>query len=296
MQLLSKLNLLLELEGYDMNSLVTSFLTVVLIAFFGTNVFAVADNQTAEVMNPCVATSGSAGIISQSPASAACGATPQKYEITVVEMGVCTSHPYGALKTAEPFDASTCSVVYSDATPSAVDVAKLLGSALGMDGESVLPPVGTYQFPYILFVNQFVSNTTFEAGNGSFWYGKSNGSASQASPAQDRTETLDNFGGPNCFSGYVGASVLAGTIDGFITNSAKLRSATGTANPCALRTHLVGVLTLDQPFSITTQTAGLNFQFNLTGQGTQFMSNNGNNVTPEEYGSAPFSGVFTVVE
>ena len=90
--------------------------------------------------------------------------------------------------------------------------------------------------------------------------------------------------------------MTGGVIDGFITNSAKLRSAAGSAGPlCALRTHVVGVMSLSAPFTITPQTFGLNFQFLLTGQGTQFMSNNGNDAIPEEYGSAPFSGVFTVL-
>jgi hypothetical protein len=246
-------------------------------------------------MNPCVATAGTNGIISQTPASGACGATPQKYEITVVEMGVCTAHPYGTSKDAEAFDASTCSVVYSDTTPTATDIAALIGTSLGMDGESTLPPVGTYGYPYILFENQFVTKTTFTAGDGTVWYGLANGSADQTGPAADRTESLDNFGGPTCFSGYLGAVVTGGTIDGFITNSAKLRSAAGTAGPCTLRTHVVGVMNLAIPFAITPQTYGLNFQFRLTGQGTQFMSNNGNDAIPEEYGSAPFSGIFTVL-
>ena len=263
--------------------------------FLAANAFAAGAKVDAETMNPCVATAGTNGIISQSPASASCGVTPQKYEITVVEMGVCTAHPYGTSKDAEVFDASTCSVVYSDTTPTATDIAALIGSTLGMDGESTLPPVGTYGYPYLLFENQFVTNTTFTAGNGTVWYGLANGNADQTGPAADKTDVLVNFGDTTCFSGYLGAVVTGGTIDGFITNSAKLRSAAGTADPCPLRTHVVGVMNLNIPFVITPQTYGLNFQFSLTGQGTQFMSNNGNDAIPEEYGSAPFSGLFTVL-
>ncbi|MDC3292923.1 hypothetical protein OAW18_01365 [Alphaproteobacteria bacterium] len=263
--------------------------------FLAANAFAAGAKVDAETMNPCVATAGTNGIISQAPASASCGVTPQKYEITVVEMGVCTAHPYGTSKDAEAFDASTCSVVYSDTTPTATDIAALIGSTVGMDGESTLPPVGTYGYPYLLFENQFVTNTTFTAGNGTVWYGLANGNADQTGPAADKTDVLVNFGDTTCFSGYLGAVVTGGTIDGFITNSAKLRSAAGTADPCPLRTHVVGVMNLNIPFVITPQTYGLNFQFSLTGQGTQFMSNNGNDAIPEEYGSAPFSGLFTVL-
>tara|TARA_B100001057_G_scaffold440226_1_gene473979 strand:+ start:1015 stop:1857 length:843 start_codon:yes stop_codon:yes gene_type:complete len=272
-----------------------SVVTATLFSLFTHDALAAGAKVDAEVMNPCVATAGTNGIISQTPASAACGATPQKYEITVVEMGVCKSHPYGVAKDAEAFDASSCSIVYSDTTPSATDVAALIGTSLGMDGESTLPPVGTYPYPYILMENQFITNTTFTAGDGTKWYGLANGQTNQTGPAADRTDVLANFGDTTCFSGYLGAAVSGAVIDGFITNSAKLRSAAGTADPCPNRTHLVGVLTLANPFTITPQTFGLNFQFLLTGQGTQFMSANGNDAIPEEYGSAPFSGIFTVL-
>ena len=279
------------MKNFSFNLFLFSFFAV-----FFSSAFAAGANVDAEVMNPCVATAGTNGIISQTPASAACGATPQKYEITVVEMGVCTSHPYGANKDAEAFDASTCSIVYSDTTPTATDVAALIGTSLGMDGESTLPPVGTYGYPYILMENQFVTNTTFTAGDGTKWYGLANGQTDQVGPAADKTDVLANFDDTTCFSGYVGAAVTGAVIDGFITNSAKLRSAAGTADPCPNRTHLVGVLTLANPFTITQRTFGLNFQFLLTGQGTQFMSANGNDSIPEGYGSAPFSGIFTVLD
>ena len=89
-----------------------SQLTILLSSLFLTaNAFALGAKVDSETMNPCVATAGTNGIISQTPASGACGATPQKYEITVVEMGVCTAHPYGTSKDAEAFDASTRTTV-----------------------------------------------------------------------------------------------------------------------------------------------------------------------------------------
>ena len=64
----------------------------------------------------------------------------------------------------------------------------------------------------------------------------------------------------------------------------------------AHKTHLVGVLTLTSPFTITPQTYGLNFKFNLTGQGVQFVDTTGTaDGVPDEFGSAPFSGTFEVL-
>ena len=278
-----------------MRNLLSNLIVLLSSVFLTANAFALGAKVDAETMNPCVATAGTNGIISQTPASAACGATPQKYEITVVEMGVCTAHPYGTSKDAEAFDASTCSVVYSDTTPTATDIAGLDWHITWNGWRKYFTASRNLWVSIHLFENQFVTNTTFTAGDGTVWYGLANGSADQTGPAADRTDVLNNFGDTTCFSGYLGAAVTGGTIDGFITNSAKLRSAAGTADPCPLRTHVVGVMNLSTPFVITPQTYGLNFQFLLTGQGTQFMSNNGNDAIPEEYGSAPFSGLFTVL-
>ena len=37
-----------------------------------------------------------------------CRSTPTQYGITIYEMGLCTSHPFGAAKTAAAFDTSVC--------------------------------------------------------------------------------------------------------------------------------------------------------------------------------------------
>ena len=49
------------------------------------------------------------------------------------------------------------------------------------------------------------------------------------------------------------------------------------------------------PFTVTSQTIAVNFNLVLTNYGAQFVD--GNNVAgaPEEFGSAPFAGYFTVL-
>ena len=89
---------------------------------------------------------------------------------------------------------------------------------------------------------------------------------------------------------------LCSKIDGFIADANKEREVTGAGNCNAHKTHLVGVLTLTSPFTITPQTYGLNFKFNLTGQGVQFVDTTGTaDGIPDEFGSAPFSGTFEVL-
>jgi len=54
-------------------------------------------------------------------------------------------------------------------------------------------------------------------------------------------------------------------------------------------------MNLSVPFTVTSQTYAVNFNFVLTNYGAQFID--GNNVAgaPEEFGSAPFAGYFTVL-
>ena len=70
----------------------------------------------------------------------------------------------------------------------------------------------------------------------------------------------------------MGATVTGATIDGFIADN-KEREVMGVGIARS-QTHLVGVFTLCC-LTITPQTYGLNFKFNLTGQGVQFVDTTG---------------------
>ena len=213
------------------NSFLFSFLVM-----FGTSAFAAGAKVDAEVMNPCVATAGTNGIISQTPARATAG-NSQNMKSPVLKWCLRLTH---MVRTKTPklwmrVHVQSFTVIHPNCNG-----CWLYSTSLGMDGESTLPPVGTYGYPYILMENQFVTNTTFTAGDGTKWYGLANGQTDQVGPAADKTDVLANFDDTTCFSGYVGAAVTGAVIDGFITNSAKLRSAAGTADPCPNRTIWLG--------------------------------------------------------
>lgn len=289
------------------------FLRWIVPAMFGVTITEVANaailNTTADPLPACDASATTAII----PAGAGqCGVTPTAYKIRVHEMGVCTSHPYGTGKDQATFDTSTCSIVYSDTatTPEQVDIAASLGTAAAMEGTSTLPPVGTYRYPYLVFKDEFTTSARFASSGGTITRSDTNGLSENTDTAAgvEVTESLNNFdddlnGVTVCTSGYVGATVTGGTIDGFITDASQERSLraenslVGGNNVCDKRGRLVGVMTLSTPFTITPQTYGLNFSFNLTNQGVQFIDNCGGATDriPECYGSAPFSGRFEVL-
>ena len=275
---------------------------VVFLTFFviSTQARAASENVNADPLPACSSSLSGAVIIPNfSNTVRQCAATPSSYSITVYEMGVCTSHPYGVAKDSSTFDASTCEVVYSDANATSTDIAGSIGTTFSLPGTSTLPPSGTYGFPYILFKNEFKVSGTFTSANGTVTMSDSTNHPDVKSTGTPDvvTESLDDFSGAaNCQSGYVGAAVTGALIDGFIADSNKEREVTGAGNCNAHKTHLVGVLTLNAPFTITPQTYGLNFSFNLTDQGVQFIDTTGTaNGIPNEFGSAPFSGTFEVL-
>ena len=80
--------------------------------------------------------------------------------------------------------------------------------------------------------------------------------------------------------GYLGAAVVGGTMDGFITDASFARSKTTgedvVAGLCDKSTRLVAVMNLSAPFTVTSQTYAVNFNFVLTNYGAQFID--GSNV------------------
>ena len=233
-----------------------------------------------------------------------CRVTPSTFSTKIYEIGLCTAHPYGAAKTSATFDASTCVVIYTDAAPAAVDLAAAIGTNTSLPGTASAPPEGTYGFPYIKLGTDFTvagSFTNTPTGGVATTYYSSGVSnvINTVGPAVAQTDSLKNFGDTLCSSGYVGAAVVGGTMDGFITNTAFTRSidTDKSGNPviCNKSDRLVAVMNLAAPFTVTSQTIAVNFNFILTNYGSQFVDGIDPNRIPEEFASAPFAGYFTVL-
>jgi hypothetical protein len=225
-----------------------------------------------------------------------CRATPTKYGITIYEMGLCASHPYGAAKDAATFDSSTCVVTYSDPTASEVDLAASIGGVSPLTGTSTAPTPGTYKFPYIVMGSSFT--VSGEITHDTFGTLRSNGSSgSNGVSVIDQTDSLVQFGNSasTCYSGYLGAAVTGGVIDGFIANTSLARGATATAGVCDTRGRVVGVMTLATPVPVTPKTYSVVFNFLLTDNGVQWSDEDSTATdAPEGFGSAPFAGYFVI--
>ena len=264
---------------------------------------AAVENTTAVATTVCNATGN---IISAGNED--CRATPSTFTTQIYEIGLCTAHPYGAAKTSATFDASTCVVIYTDAAPAAVNLAAAIGTNTSLPGTASAPAEGTYGFPYIKLGTDFSVAGSFTntpaGGSATTYYSRGAGNAvNTTGPAVAQTDSLRNFdkngNGSTCTSGYLGAAVVGGTMDGFITDASFARSQSTeravVAGLCDKSTRLVAVMNLSAPFTVTSQTIAVNFNFVLTDYGVQFITSDADLSDVEEFGSAPFAGYFTVL-
>lgn len=264
------------------------------IALFPFNKLAYAVN--AEPSNACNATGNLFNT-----GETACRFTPSKYESTIFEMGVCQEHPF----LTDDFDRSTCSTTFlaTDQTSGfTADFAESLGGTVTLEGVSTRPANGTYKYPFIILKNRFTLQGTF-TNDSNTYYIKSDGTVQTngTDPAVDRISDLVNFGDDTCDGEYLNATVDVGTISGYLTNTtlnkADTSNITGSSpnRTCdsTYVTRLVGIINLSVPFTISPSTMGMKFNFNVTGYGAQLF---GSTDTPQEAGSGPFSGSFTITD
>ena len=231
-----------------------------------------------------------------------CRATPSVWEAVIYEMGLCTAHPFGASKDGVTFDASTCTVTYTDTSPTTVDIVDSIGGTLALPGASSMPGIGTYGYPYLVMGPSFTVAGSFTNSTTGDTYrsAASNTVSTSAAANVSSTDNLYDFNGTdaNCASGYLGAVVTGGTMDGFVTDSSLVRSESTDvdgSNYCSNQDRLIAVMNLTTPFSVTTKTYSVQFNFLLTDFGVQFIDGAGNDSIPDEFASAPFSGYFTIL-
>jgi hypothetical protein len=226
-----------------------------------------------------------------------CTSTPAAYQVQIYEMGLCTAHPYGAAKTGQTFDTASCVVTYSDAAPTAVDIAANIGGKVGLSGTSSAPAAGVYAYPYIVMGTTFNVGGTYTSG-GVVYYSTNSSSVSTSSSAYAmKTEVLNNFDGTQnvCVSGSVGTLAPGGIIDAFVTSTAFAREPGGSTSTCANAARVVGVMALTSPLTVTSKTYSVAFNFNMTNAGVQWFDSADGDIAPEYFGSGPFSGYFTVL-
>ena len=228
-----------------------------------------------------------------------CTDTPDRFEITIYELGLCTAQP---IKTGSPrtFSRDDC-VVTMTSSGSTADLANSTVTLPSMNGR---PASNTYTHAYIILTNTFglKGSVTIKNGSGDdLKYcpdtnGDSSGGTTAASgfcTPQPHTEILNDFG-DGSFSAYFPLDAEDGEMDGGGKVSALL---TGddvnltTATQASEAKRLIGVFETNSgnPVVINDQTNGLEMQLTVTDIGYGIGFSGGE---PVDFGSQPFKPVF----
>ena len=228
-----------------------------------------------------------------------CLFTPEKYELTIYEMGLCTSHPITGTTGNLTYDKSSCITTMSSTSGQTVDLAG--GNALANLPSGERPPSNSYDYAYILISNNFKLKGSYELNNGTTYYSKpaedefgAYGAAdSSLSEAQEHNELLDDLGFGETWSGEMSAQTMSGggKVSAILLQEDNLTKATGRGNV----KRLLGAFETNSgsPVVITDTTKGLEVSLIVTNSGYALMLNDtGNDI--ESFGSAPFKPVFSV--
>ena len=236
-----------------------------------------------------------------------CTDTPERFEITIHELGLCTSQPITNSKT---FSKDNC-VTTMTSNGIAADLANGLVTLPSMNGR---PESNSYSHAYIIITNTFglrgsvtlknnagadvrYCSMTNEDQNGSNSTGATTG-GSLCTP-ENHTETLNDFGytdqnGVTVFDPYFPDQQMdgGGKVSALLTKSdANLTTA---ANSSEVE-RLIGVFETNSgsPVVINDSTTGLEMKLSVTdvGYGINFGGPNGGE--PSYFGSMPFKPIFS---
>ena len=240
----------------------------------------------AQTMPVCPA-SGTAADLS---ATGACRGTPDRYEITVYEMGLCTSDPLSSGN----YDSTTCTATFTSTGGTNANLAGGSSITLGSSssGGGVRPADGSYGWAYIIISNQFGLRGEYELTAGSGFpgvYGSdSTGNAVNGGTPTDFTETLTNFDPSGACTPTAWENVGTGRLDAAIADSSLT-----TATSCTGVTRIIGSFAPSTPIVIDPATTGIQVTFSVTNNGMTLVDGPGGSLASFE--SGPFSPSFTIL-
>lgn len=211
-----------------------------------------------------------------------CRGTPDRYLITVYEMGLCTADPLSG----NNFDKTSGSCVATLSSTNGLE-ANLAGSATQdlSGGTSTRPSDNTYTYAYIVIGNDFGLNGTYTV-NDVPYYSTDSGGADTSAPAENWTQTLDDFSSDNSCTTSMTETVSTGVIKARLTDTALSTTTDGTCGS----DRLVGTFAFNTPITIDQTTNGLEVSFTVNNSGMTVIPNAGNDVG--SFSGGPFKPTF----
>lgn len=241
----------------------------------------------AQTMPVCPASGTTADL----SATGSCKGTPDRYEITVYEMGLCTADPLGSGN----YDSTTCTPTFTSAGGTMANLAGGASVTLGGSGSGggARPADGSYGWAYVIIGNQFGLRGEYELTAGSGFAGvygsDSSGTAVNGGTPTNFTETLTNFDPSGACTPTAWENVGTGRLDAAITDSSLT-----TATSCTGVTRIVGSFAPSTPIVIDPATTGIQVTFSVTNNGMTLTDGPGGRLMSFE--SGPFSPSFTILK
>ncbi len=213
-----------------------------------------------------------------------CLGSPDKFEIVIYELGLCTQNPISG--TPKAFSKDNCEITMISSSGSTADLA---GNTVVLPAATTRPANATYTHAYIIILNEFGLKGSISL-NGSVYCSTNNGgvNSSAGCTAVDHTEELDSF--DQSFEADFGPENMptGGKVSAILTDNNLSRAADASSV-----TRLVGVFETNagSPVIINDGVNGVEVELQVSdgGYGIEF---NGSGV-PTDFGSAPFKPVFT---
>ena len=217
-----------------------------------------------------------------------CAQTPEKYEIVIYEMGLCTgaSSPI----TGGTLDRTNCTATFTNATGQTVDLAG--SNSVTLDSSnSTQPSPNTYTWGYMVIANTFGLKGSISTSQ-STWRSTSNSMASNSSSTNaEFTESLTNFDSGNNCDSSASATMNLGTMSAILTDS-DLAEATS----CSGVTRLVGAFSPTTAYTISPSTTALKMTFTVTNNGMSVIPNPSSPFGVAQFGSGPFQMEINTIE
>ena len=256
----------------------------VLSALTSYSFFTGTSSVKAQSMPVCPAS----GTVANLAAIGSCRGTPNRYEITIYEMGLCTADPLAS----GTFVRTTCTATFTS-SGTTTDLAGGASVSLGSSGSR--PADGSYSHAYIVMGNTFGLSGEYELSAGSLagtYRSNSIGTAVLNGPLTNFTETLNNFDPGNTCDPIVSDTVGGGTLTAAVADTTLV-----TASSCTGVSRIVASFAPSSSIVIDSAATGLKVTFSVTDNGMTVMDDDGINKTGvvTAFTSGPFSPTFTIL-
>ena len=237
-----------------------------------------------------------------------CLKAAEKYELTIYEMGLCTSDPLILSSGNRVFDKSeaSCEATFADNDGKTANIAGGQIVNLG-DDKGTKPPNNTYTHAYIILSKNITIKGKHAIGDTTYYsfeyndntYGKMGFSSTDLSSYAQFTESVDNVSNSESWGAYMsaldhpdGGSVTALLIgSGYSVNT---NGASAASSQSAVE-KLIGVFAASgDGVIINDNTTGLEVTLDST-KGMSVFYEGSDNSARLGFGSAPFRPSFTVL-